>query len=340
MKNMTKTIFALAAVSMSCAFADQMQQSNAPKAPMPAMDPNPSARWGVKDGANLFMTAEALAFKFSQDAAPYAFQTLSTTPANVTTYAAWGDYQWGFRVAGGYNICHDKWDIVATYTRFSNTMTHTVNDNATSALTSIPENSSTGVLSMTNSWKINYNLLDVEQGRQFFVSKYLRLRPKFGLRNLWLWNKQQVTTNIAGILDGNLNARASFWGMGVLAGLDTVWTLGKDFSIYGNIAASGLFGSVNPKTDYQASSSTTTLTYRTHSRAQTKANLDLAIGVRWDKNFSDDRFHISFNAGFEQHIYFNMAQNFFTAASYQNDSGASGRDLALSGFAFGGRFDY
>lgn len=341
MKNMTKTIFALAAVSMSCAFADQMQQSNAPKAPMPAMDPNPSARWGVKDGADLFMTAEALVFKFSQDARPYAFSTNSITDV-VTTHTAWGDYQWGFRVAGGYNLSHDKWDLVATYTRFSNTMTHTLYDTATTTLGSIPDAvTSSNISSITNSWKINYNLLDVEQGRQFFVSKYLRLRPKFGLRNLWLWNKQQVTTNYRAFRDGDSNARASFWGMGVLAGLDTVWTLGKDFSIYGNIAASGLFGSVNPKTDAVFGGSTpTTASYRTHTTAQTKANLDLAIGVRWDRNFSDDRFHISFNVGFEQHIYFNMAQNFFSDSFYSTAAGSSGRDFALSGFAFGGRFDY
>jgi Legionella pneumophila major outer membrane protein precursor len=84
----------------------------------------------------------------------------------------------------------------------------------------------------------------------------------------------------------------------------------------------------------------TSLQYRTHKRAQTKGNLDLALGLRWDRNFLSDRFHISFNAGFEQHIYFNMAQNFFTSSAYQTQSGASGRDFALSGFAFGGRFDY
>ena len=344
MKIMTKTICALVALSASAVYAQEMQQ--APKASTPAMDPNPSARWGVKDGYNLFMTAEALVFKFSQDASPYAYKT--QTNGNTHTYAAWGDYQWGFRVAGGYNIAHDKWDLVATYTRFSNSMSHTIKDTADSTLYTYAggfyDQAVTALSSVTNKWKINYNVLDVEQGRQFFVSKFLRLRPKFGLRNLWLSNSQTIYATTGTSLETNYstNSRQNFWGMGVLAGLDTVWTLGQNFSIYGNVGLAGLFGYVNPKMDVNTLSGTVDSNqYRTHHRSQTKANLDLAIGLRWDRNFSDDRFHIAFNAGFEQHVYFNMAQDYmFSNAKYQETSGSSGRDFTMSGFAFGGRFDY
>lgn len=306
-----------------------------------ASDPNPSARYGTKGNANVFLTAEALVFKFSQDAAPYAYSSETTNPNNVKTYAALDDYQWGFRVSGGYNISHDRWDLVLSYTRFHNSMSHTISDDLTSNLSAYYNNTYSQVAAfsdVTNTWKINYNLLDIEQGRQFFISKSLRIRPKFGLRNLWLSNSQTITAENFG--DYLTTAKSNFWGMGVLAGLDTIWSLAKGFSLYGNVSVASLFGRNNPKTFVNNITKNTSLQYRAHQKATTKSSVDLAFGLRWDKNFSNDRFHVGFNLGFEEHMYFNMAQNFFSSAQFTENAGASGRDFALSGFAFGGRFDY
>lgn len=348
MKNIMKSIFALAAFS-----AVSMHANTSAKMPVQSSIPNPSARWGVKDGANLFITAEALVCKLAQDTLPYAYSV--DDAENITDYHMDFDYKWGFRVAAGYNMSHDKWDVVATYTRFNVSNYSKVEDTAGIELYSynLTQSATPFVgngpqLSYAkNTWDVDFNLLDVEQGRQFFVSKFLRIRPKFGLRNLWLENNQHVRALVndtvtqypVGLYEMKNNER--FWGMGVLAGLDTVWGLAQGFSIYGNVGFSGLFGYFNPKQSItNLGNSNTQHSDKSGHQEVTKATMDLALGLRWDKNFYDDRYHIGFNFGFEQHVFFNMNRNFFGDFSYANYNGMSGRDFTMSGFALGARFDF
>lgn len=326
MKNMMKTIFALVAFS---AVSAQAQQAAMP--PQPVV-PNPSARWGVTGGANLFLTAEALVYRISQDTNPYAY--LVDTLGNVTDYHAdMDDWIWGFRVAMGYNMSHDAWDVVGTYTRFNFENTTRVNAPSTGELNSY---TSVNPLSKaSNEWSVDFNQLDVEMGRQFFVSKYLRVRPKFGFRNVFLDNDQELNMiATTGALE-EIDNEEHFWGMGVLAGIDTVWGLAQGFSLYGNFGLAGLLGHFTPKQTIETSATSAHLDKSSHMQ-NTKAVMDLALGLRWDRNFSDDRFHIGFNFGFEQHVFFNMNRNWFGDTSFENFAGTSGRDFTMSGFAFGG----
>lgn len=332
MKTMMTTLLSL--VAISCVQADQAQ----PKMPVQTTNPNPSARWGVKSGANLFITGEALAFKIAQDTLPYAYSQTPSSSGNITDYHMDFDYKWGFRVAAGYNICHDQWDVVGTYTRFDVSTTTQVSQPATGSLYSYI-NSATTLSSAQDKWEVDFNLFDIEQGRQFFVSKFLRLRPKFGLRNLFLDNDQHLSfVDTSGNLTSIKNDE-HFWGMGILAGLDTVWTLGQGFSLYGNVGLAGLFGYFSPSQTIKTGATTQHTTKSGHLE-NTKGNLDLALGLRWDKNFYDDRYHIAFNFGFEEHMFFNMNRNFFGDTNFENFTGLSGRDFTLSGFSVGARFDF
>jgi hypothetical protein len=338
MKNTFKTVLALVAFSALSVQAEESNKSPSKKMPGPVSVPNPSGRWGVTGGANVFFTAEALVFKISQESAPYAYSD-STTTASSTAYNLDLQYKWGFRVAAGYNIPHDKWDVVGTYTRFNVSTTSSVTQPVG---TDLYAPGGAAIDSASNYWTVNFNMFDVEQGRQFFVSKYLRIRPKFGLRNVFLDNDQDTTFNTAAYASTQMNEH--FWGMGVLGGLDTVWTLGCGISIYGNVALAGLFGYSKPTLQVNTDDVATT-GYNTSGHLEnTKANLDLALGLRWDRNFYDDRYHVGFNFGFEQHIFFNMLHDFNNNVTpnytYDNFAGVSGRDFTMSGWTLGMRFDF
>lgn len=342
MINFKHTAFTLLACSTSI-FAMQKNSTQTPsstnKMPAQSQVPNPSARWGVTDGCNLFITGEALVMKFGQDNAPFAYS--KTASGNVKNYYANPDWKWGFRVAAGYNMQHDAWDGVATYTRFNYSTHKTATEPTGGELFSFFDETlpwfSTLNSKVTDRWSVDFNQVDIEQGRQFFVSKHLRLRPKFGLRSLWLENDQTVRGYVADAV-WKMKSRENFWGMGVLAGLDTVWSLRQGFSLYGNIGFSGLFGYFNPK--QTISTDEPTIELGTGHQEVTKANMDLALGVRYDKNFCDDRYHIGFNFGFEQHIYWNMTRAYFGETNFANNTGVSGRDFTMSGFSLGARFDF
>ena len=349
MKNTFKTVLALVAFSALSVQAEQSNQSTSKKMPGPVSVPNPSGRWGVTGGANVFFTAEALVFKISQESTPYAYSRVDGINSS-TAYSIDQQYKWGFRVAAGYNIPHDKWDVVGTYTRFNVSTTSSVTAPVGSTLFNMSGDSLTAA---SNYWTVNFNMFDVEQGRQFFVSKYLRIRPKFGLRNVFLDNDQNTTNSLDTIIPSgevtSTQMNEHFWGMGVLGGLDTVWTFGCGISLYGNVALAGLFGYSKPT--LQVNSDSTSLAgYNTAGHLEnTKANLDLALGLRWDRNFYDDRYHVGFNFGFEQHIFFNMLHDFDSNSdvnnygmNYEFDNlvGLSGRDFTMSGWTLGMRFDF
>ena len=335
------SVIAFSSMSLFAAQPNNQSQSMAPaqKAPAQSQVPNPSARWGVTDGCNLFITGEALVMKFGQDNAPFAYS--ENAVGNVKDYYANPDWKWGFRVAAGYNMQHDSWDGVATYMRFNFSTKMQANQPAGGQLFSYFDDTlpffSDTFSEVNDTWNVDFNQVDIEQGRQFFVSKHLRLRPKFGLRSLWLENDQTVHAQTASQV-WKLKARENFWGMGVLAGLDTVWSLQQGFSLYGNIGFSGLFGYFNPK--QTVISDLPKYNMKTGHQEVTKANMDLALGVRYDKNFSDDRYHIGFNFGFEQHVYWNMTRSYFGKGNFSNLCGVSGRDFTMSGFSLGARFDF
>jgi hypothetical protein len=342
MINLKNTAFALIACSTSIFAAQQnanQAQPAAQKMPAQSQVPNPSARWGVTDGCNLFITGEALVMKFGQDNAPFAYTTNAV--GNVKDYYANPDWKWGFRVAAGYNMQHDGWDGIATYMRFNFATNNSVHQPAGGTLYSFFDESlpwfDTTYDKVSDRWSVDFNQVDIEQGRQFFVSKHLRLRPKFGLRSLWLENDQNIHAHVGNEV-WKMKSRENFWGMGVLAGLDTIWSLRQGFSLYGNVGFSALFGYFNPKqtliTDAPA------VRFTTGHQEVTKANMDLALGVRYDKNFYDDRYHIGFNFGFEQHIYWNMTRAYFGEQNFSNFTGVSGRDFTMSGFTMGARFDF
>jgi len=66
---------------------------------------------------------------------------------------------------------------------------------------------------------------------------------------------------------------------------------------------------------------------------------DVQLGLRWDYGFSQDRFQIRLQAGWENHIFFdnNCFYNFTTNTSVINNLGG---DLGFQGWFLSGRFDF
>jgi hypothetical protein len=128
--------------------------------------------------------------------------------------------------------------------------------------------------------------------------------------------------------------------MGVLATIDTIWSLNRQFSIYGKVGLSSMFGHYTSRLYDEISLYPATVSYPTNLHKNSKSCLDLAIGAQFDKNFYDDKFHLGINVGFEQHSYFNMNKSFYGFYQAANYGGSSGRDFVMQGFTFGLRADY
>ena len=326
---------------------------------------NPSGRPQVNDGADLFITADLLYWKSHVNGLPLAVESQSPTSLAGDKDVKDLNFKWdfGFRVGLGYNIPHDGWDLYLNWTRFYNHAHKSVETDGDEFL--YPSFFSADGLTdaagthasfheIEGRWHLHLNILDLDLGREFFVCKWLTLRPHMGLRTAWI--KQKLKTESEGLLASSgavsnsafeyeLEAKNKYWGLGLLAGLDTQWGLGHGWSIYGNAAFSLLYGffSIDAEEEYRTTASgseTTTLDVDDHYHAD-RAIADMALGLRWDHMFDHDRYHLGIQAGWEHHLFF--GQNQFMRFV---DDAAPGvllsnqGDLMITGWILNARFDF
>jgi len=299
-------------------------------------------------------------------------------------------YNWGFRVGLGYNLPRDCWDLYLVWTNLHSNAHHNEPDRddcspcepccvvETSEQYPTWSDGASAIIGPLDEakarWSNQLNVLDLELGRDFYVSKWLSLRPHFGLRGDIIHTNYRVEYenddaddffSLFPKTDVVVKHKTRWWGVGLRAGLNTDWDLCWGVSLYGNWAISLLYGRFTvtredffdpihltiPAVAISGIPSGVILTdsddpFDTFSFRKRfwdeVATTDLQLGFRWDTMFCDDSFHLGINVGWEHHLFFHMNQ--FIEANhfdFQNivmtsDNG----DLGYQGWTFGFRFDF
>lgn len=317
---------------------------------------NPPARPMVRDGVDLFVQVSPFIWQAEQSGLDYAMKWNNSTPASNNSGSGrfkhpHFEWDWGFKLGAGFNTCHDGWDVFLQWTRFHPDRSHAstgVTPFFTTTLgTAFPAavvyplllpastamGSATGPITSTfgpgsgasMSWKFRLDLLDLELGREFFVSKWLTLRPHAGLRSAWLHQRSTVhyynltngdgdTEPLVQIADMKVGLKNNFWGMGPRAGLDAQWGMGCGWSLYSDFAASLLLGhfsiyeSQEPAIAFGGSPVVgSSETFEEKYRAM-RAAFDLEIGIRYQQLFCCDQYGLMVQLGWEQHLFVNQNQ--------------------------------
>ncbi len=349
---------------------------------------NPNGRPQIKGGADLFFTADFIYWVGNESGLDFVVKNDCNT--NYTSNARFKSpgFKWepGFRVGLGYNLPHDGWDLYANWTwlisRADRNVSTTDGEVLYPTFLNINQiDSVCGSVGCANAkWKTHLNVIDLELGRQFFVSKWLTVRPHFGLRNAWAYqhfnldycgnfntyhNNESCSNTCGCSLSSSSsddssdscyhyipNRRGSvysdnsckFWGLGLRGGLNTQWGLGCGFSLYGDLALSMLFGRFHVKQDEN---------FHPQDEASLKTNdivdkftacravTDLAAGLRWDQNFDRDRFHFRLQAGWEQHLFFSQNQFHRVVDDFAPGITVVNQgDLSFNGLTIATRFDF
>ena len=141
-------------------------------------------------------------------------------------------------------------------------------------------------------WKIHYDVIDLTFGRYFDAwSSCFRLRPFIGVRGAYIHQRldSHLETLFTSTLIGNNTVftdkddRESFWGIGPQIGLDALWNIGCNFSLYGKFALVTYYGHVKSR-NYDVDTFTSTVSVCNGKRRHCFNNFgtDAEIGVRWD----------------------------------------------------------
>ncbi len=319
---------------------------------------NPPARPVVKDGVDLWVQAEALLMHATEDGVNYGIKQRNSSVATVdgSVKNIKYDWSWGWRAGIGYNLPHDGWDMLLNYTWFRAGESKKSNTDDAEIIwqtwtNPVPSGgvSTAQVTKAVGRTHLKFDYLDLQLGREFFVSKWLTLRPYMGARGLWAHRHMTVKYNNGQLSNFGLTKikekfNNRFRGGGLLAGLDTQWGLGEGWSLYGQFAISLLYGThrLHEKQDtYNAGGIAGRIAHIHDSWTMVRMMTDLGFGLRWDRLLYNDDYRIRLQLGWEQHVLTGFDKDInFVDDIVQGKFTLNQGDLAISGLAFQVRFDF
>jgi len=292
----------------------------------------PGAGPKVTSGADFYLTADFIYWKTMQEGTHYTTTNASTPPNDPLANNPKGKskvvgYSWnpGFKVGIGLNLCHGDWDVFAQYTwlRPKNS------ESSSGPIVSFDffaNTSSIKTKRVAAKWKLDFDVIDVELGRNFYLNHTLTMRPFIGLKGTWQDYKETIVTSredyslesdfggfavpVSGPQTDTHSSNIS--GIGFRGGLNLAWYMSKNWSIFGNLAWSILSTKYSDLkyTSEIANVSTNTKTVtdnvkRTNGNYTNKFVGETEIGLRWELWFSNNDYHFSVQAGWEQQTWIN-----------------------------------
>jgi hypothetical protein len=320
-------------------------------------------------GTGLYFTGEFIYWKPQQDHLNYVVRDdprylLAAWPASPRGDAVAIEHDWapGFRLGVGYRLPWDGWDFQSVYTYYRSEETNRESDLVNRNLIAILADIGMGARARDAiaHLDLSYDVLDVELGRSFKLSKSVTVRPFGGLRMTWLENDSRVNyfgRNFPGIrrsrLGGEVDDKSDFFGYGIRLGAEGNLNLKYGFSFFGKADASLLTGEFElehfeaeddgvglgtPRNSIFEDAEVRTLIREELHRVVPV--VQLAAGVAWEKKLLDN---LNFQAslGYEFVNYYNVVQRRAQVDDVQPERiTTSTDDLGFHGFFFRIRLDF
>lgn len=212
-------------------------------------------------------------------------------------------------------------------------------------------------------WKLRLNLLDAEIGRSFCVNSCLSLRPYVGVRGAFIDQNYKLEYVSSRDVSGQevcsptdeFHLKSDFEGAGIRIGMDTDYNLGCGVSLFGDLAASLLWGETEVKTKEKYTfgvfpGSTDVIFMSQKDRdCGSRAITDASLGLRWQQCCCNKVITLEF--AWEHHFFFNN-NDFEKFTNFDAETTASAAiatdrypqvihgDLSVQGFVFSGKVEF
>lgn len=300
------------------------------------------------DSYGFFVTADFLYWNLNEGGTDYVL-TDKNTPGNTPFKGKSKEIEFGwdpgFRVGIGYQFEeHDGWDGYLNFTWFQteeHSHTHAPSGGGLIPLWGYPFTNAAEKAKA--SWEFDFYNLDFELGRRYFVSKYLSVRPEFGIKSAWIYQHVKasfVDIDPTDIDDFKVRRKNDFWGIGPRAGIDATWFFDSHFSLFGTTSAALLWGDFDVhEKEREKIANLEVFNFKAdfHSIVPTA---QLLLGFQWEANFNDSRNHFKIMAGYEFQYWWRQNQmlEFQSSGSFNPDRYSE--DVSLQGLTLDVRFDF
>lgn len=323
------------------------------------------------DGKGWFITFDLLFWRTKIGGTEFAYtdqDPIARLPVKGSTKQMEFDWDWGIRVGLGYNFEHDGWDVRGQYTWWDGDGSSSTRAGLSSSviplrgsafLTDLPQTNvvETPFLFCTSAkslFDVDYQAIDLELGRDYYITSTLSFRPFWGLKNAWIDLEQKTRYTGGGQLPNNqgvsplgisgntvhVKETSDFWGIGPRTGVDSRWYMGQGFSIFGNLSGALLWGyfDVDHKEKYSAIEAS-----RIHLHANRHAfspTLQFQLGLRYDTYLYEHRNHLGIGIGFEGQYWWRQNQMLKVNDSSEVKYDRYSEDLAFYGITVDVKWDF
>ncbi len=326
---------------------------------------------GISCPSDFYVFGEFLLMQSQMEGLEFAITQTHTTNAGGGAFPLRGgnlvghstsNHDWnfnpGFRVAFGFLMGHDAWNLEGkwTYMRMKDDTSESIHNNGIMLPLWLPAytNMDSPYFNLSNRdvserWTGKYNTLDMILGKPYHVSRYFILNPFFGIRAAWI--DQNITARYSGLIEGydsaEMNAKNDYWGVGLRGGFDGEYLLGRGWNLFGGFAAALLYG----KFDVSQSATINSYGFELDQDFYTNTpNFEIKLGIAWGTFFCKNKYHVGLKVAYEfmDWLDINRMRRFLDSGSggtpattpiLSNMTVANG-DLSFNGFAFRLQFDF
>jgi len=300
-------------------------------------------------------------WRADEDGLDYATTVSAATSSSNSTFHQ-PDVSWdpGFKFGIGYTWeGQDFWDLFLRWTHLN---TNQSGEKKVSGITDahflVPVWSPT-ILDQFAShasahWKVRFNTLDLELGRNYFVCKTVALRPYVGLRGASILQNykaeyQGTINHSASMSKSHMKAENNFKGIGARAGAQLKWHFTSDWSVIGSVAGSLLCGWYDVDQNLQGVLSLAPMNFTNKDNfTKVATNLEASLGFEWEYFFSDDYYRFAISASYEFSEWFsqnkmkqfNLIDNTSNTQTGVRSYSSQDGDLGLQGATVQLRFDF
>jgi len=296
----------------------------------------PSVAPHVIDGVDAYFTVDFIWWKSVLGGSEYAYTGVvdGIAGGSVPVGASTGEgrvqkqgftFQPGFKVGLGANFDHDGWDLYAQYTNLiSQKETNDLEPSAGVGARTIPQimtnnafadNVTLPLLDSDCKWKQSFSVIDLELGRDYFISRSLTLRPSAGLKTAWITEQSKINyAPVTTYSDAQQNSltnslltyRQNMWGIGIRTALNAGWHFTKNWAMYNDFAFTALWSDfhIHQKQNLTGTTFGQQTTVHTHESLQTVIPvLEAGLGFSYITWWDCSRYRFEFRAGWEEQIW-------------------------------------
>ena len=227
-------------------------------------------------------------------------------------------WDWGLKAGLGYHLPHDSWDLFARYTWYESDDTDQTSQHFPSTVIPdrvvFPQSSERA----KSNFDADYQNVDVELARSYFMSSQLSLRPHIGIKTSWIDLDQivaysfPVNSNFPGFQFKSKDYNR-FWGIGPRIGVDSNWHLGYGFSFFGEVSTALLYGYFKVKRKefyptgvfFENGGNIYNLDNKFHLYVPF---LSYYLGLCWQGYVNHNKQHITLNLGYETQYFWRVNQ--------------------------------